>query len=114
MNHRKIELKLDDYTFEVVTSPSQSQPGSVDIKVIDKATNETLKSFTGVNSHLDEEGLVVSSIDDKTIKSNVVVRDSEVVVFDEVRWFLQHDLTIYPSILYSLVVPLSTSQHQNI
>jgi hypothetical protein len=58
--------------------------------------------------------LVVSSIDDKTIKSNVVVRDSEVVVFDEVRWFLQHDLTIYPSILYSLVVPLSTSQHQNI
>lgn len=53
--------------------------------VIDAKTQESIKTFTAVESHLDSEGLMVSSIDNKTIKSNVVLHDEDVVVFDEVR-----------------------------
>jgi 3-methylcrotonyl-CoA carboxylase alpha subunit len=54
------------------------------MEVIDAKTNESIKTFTAVESHLDNEGLMVSSIDNKTLKSNVVLKDEDVVVFDEV------------------------------
>lgn len=55
------------------------------MEVIDAKTLETIKQFTSVESHIDSEGLMVSSIDSKTIKSNVVLHNDDVVVFDEVN-----------------------------
>lgn len=66
-------------------STNSTQSHLVDMEVVDAATNESIKKFTAVDSRLDKDGLMVSSIDSKTLKSNVVLHDQDVVVFDEVK-----------------------------
>ncbi|CAO3624209.1 unnamed protein product [Mucor hiemalis] len=83
INHRKFAVTTNDHPYEVVVSTNPQQNHLVDMDVIDAKTKESIKTFTGVESHLDSEGLMVSSIDNKTIKSNVVLHDEDVVVFDE-------------------------------
>lgn len=85
ISHRKFAVTTNDHPYEVVVSTNPQQSHLVDMDVIDAKTKESIKTFTGVESHLDSEGLMVSSIDNKTIKSNVVLHDEDVVVFDEVR-----------------------------
>lgn len=85
ISHRKFAVTSNDHPYEVVVSTNPQQSHLVDMDVIDAKTKESIKTFTGVESHLDSEGLMVSSIDNKTIKSNVVLHDEDVVVFDEVR-----------------------------
>lgn len=85
INHRKFAVTANDHPYEVIVSTNPLQSHLVDMEVIDAKTLETIKQFTSVESHIDSEGLMVSSIDSKTIKSNVVLHNDDVVVFDEVN-----------------------------
>lgn len=83
INHRKFAVTANDHPYEIIVSTNPKKSHLVDMEVIDATTQESLKTFTEVESHLDQEGLMVSSIDSKMIKSNVVLNDQDVVVFDE-------------------------------
>lgn len=83
VNHREFSILSNDNPYKVIVS--STKPHSVDMEVIDGTTNEPIKSFKEVKSEYNDEGLLVSFIDNKSIKSNVVLHDEEVVVFDEVR-----------------------------
>ncbi|KAI9347527.1 carbamoyl-phosphate synthase L chain, ATP binding domain-containing protein [Pilaira anomala] len=83
INHRKFAVTANDHPYEIIVSTNPKKSHLVDMEVIDATTQESLKSFTEVESHLDHEGLMVSSIDSKMIKSNVVLNGQDVVVFDE-------------------------------
>lgn len=85
INHRRFAVSANDHPYEVVVSTNPQQSHLVDMEVIDASTNQSIKTFTAVESHLGSDGLMVSSIDNKTLKSNVVLKDEDVVVFDEVR-----------------------------
>jgi 3-methylcrotonyl-CoA carboxylase alpha subunit len=67
----------------VIVSTNPKQSHLVDMEVIDASNNTSIKTFTAVESHIDQDGLMVSAIDSKTLKSNVVLHDEDVVVFDE-------------------------------
>lgn len=87
------------------------------MEVVDAATNESIKKFTAVDSRLDKDGLMVSSIDSKTLKSNVVLHDQDVVVFDEVKTQKKNEawnclFVCINLLLFSLVVLHSSCQHQ--
>lgn len=83
VNHRKFAVTANDHPYEVVVSTNPKQSHLVDMEVIDASNNESLKTFTAVESHIDQDGLMVSAIDSKTLKSNVVLHDEDIVVFDE-------------------------------
>ncbi|KAI9251872.1 carbamoyl-phosphate synthase L chain, ATP binding domain-containing protein [Phascolomyces articulosus] len=55
----------------------------VDIKVLEQESGAVLKEYKDVQGHYNEQGELVSSIDSKQIKSNIVVAGDEVTVFDE-------------------------------
>lgn len=85
INHREFAVNANDHPYKVIVSTNSAQSDLVDMEVIDGSTNESIKKFTAVDSHFDKDGLMVSSIDSKTLKSNVVLHDQDVVVFDEVK-----------------------------
>lgn len=85
INHREFSVTSNDHPYKVIVSTNSTQSHLVDMEVVDAATNESIKKFTAVDSRLDKDGLMVSSIDSKTLKSNVVLHDQDVVVFDEVK-----------------------------
>ncbi|ORY97946.1 carbamoyl-phosphate synthase L chain, ATP binding domain-domain-containing protein [Syncephalastrum racemosum] len=66
---------------KVAVTPSQ-QAGSVDITVT-LGQDQAPTTYTNVSSHWTDDGQVVSSIDDKKVKSNVVTKGEKVTVFDE-------------------------------
>ncbi|RCI01976.1 Methylcrotonoyl-CoA carboxylase subunit alpha, mitochondrial, partial [Rhizopus stolonifer] len=82
INHKKYEIISNDHPYQVIVSANPSQPHLVDMEVIDAASNTHIKTFEAVETHK-EDGLVISSIDNKQIKSNVVLNEQDVVVFDE-------------------------------
>lgn len=84
INHREFSVTSNDHPYKVIVSTNNAQSHLVDMEVIDASTDESIKTFTAVDSHLDQDGLMVSSIDSKTLKSNVVLHGQDVVVFDEV------------------------------
>lgn len=92
-------MTSNDHPYKVIVSTNSAQSDLVDMEVVDAATNESIKTFTAVDSHLDKDGLMVSSIDSKTLKSNVVLHDQDIVVFDEVR--PRHMLVCLFLLLYS-------------
>lgn len=80
---QKFTFNVDkENPYSITITPSK-QAGLVDIQVVNDATKETIKSFTDVESHWDEEGQLVSSIDGKKTKSNVVLRGDQLTVFDD-------------------------------
>ncbi|GAA5806025.1 hypothetical protein HPULCUR_011553 [Helicostylum pulchrum] len=83
INHRKFAVTANDHPYEVVVSTNAEKSHLVDMEVIDAVTQETIKTFSAVESRMDSDGLMVSSIDSKTLKSNVVLHNEDVVVFDE-------------------------------
>lgn len=85
INHRKFAVTANDHPYEVVVSTNAEKSHLVDMEVIDAVTQETIKTFSAVESRMDSDGLMVSSIDSKTLKSNVVLHNEDVVVFDEVN-----------------------------
>lgn len=85
INHREFSVTSNDHPYKVIVSTNPTQSHLIDMEVIDASTNESIKTFNAVDSHLDEDGLMISSIDSKTLKSNVVLHDQDVVVFDEVK-----------------------------
>ncbi|KAI8987177.1 carbamoyl-phosphate synthase L chain, ATP binding domain-containing protein [Pilobolus umbonatus] len=82
-NQKKVAVTFNDHPYEVVVSSSQKDSHLLDMAIIDGKNNEVIKNYTNIESYLDEEGLVVSTIDNKSTKSNVVVYEDEVVVFDD-------------------------------
>lgn len=78
-------MNANEHPYQVIVSTNAQKSHLIDMQVVDGTTSETIQTFTGVESHFDEEGSMVSSIDSKTIKSNVVLHDDDIVVFDEVR-----------------------------
>ncbi|KAI8137005.1 carbamoyl-phosphate synthase L chain, ATP binding domain-containing protein [Fennellomyces sp. T-0311] len=65
------------YNVEITADPTSE---AVDIKVLEG--DNVIKTYTKVESRYDEQGELVSSIDSKQVKSNVVVAGDEVTVFD--------------------------------
>lgn len=78
-------MTANDHPYQIIVSTNPQKSHLVDMKVVDVTTSETIQTFTAVESHFDEEGRMISSIDNKTLKSNVVLHDDDIVVFDEVR-----------------------------
>lgn len=114
INHREFSITSNDHPYKVIASTNTAQSHLVDMEVIDASTNESIKTFTAVDSHFDKDGLMVSSIDSKTLKSNVVLHDQDVVVFDEVK-NSRHCLFVYIDTHFfysSLAVLHSSCQHQ--
>ncbi|KAI7901609.1 carbamoyl-phosphate synthase L chain, ATP binding domain-containing protein [Cokeromyces recurvatus] len=84
VHHREFNFTQNDHPYKVVLSTNPLKADLVDMNIIDATTNESIKKFTGVESYIDQEdGLLVSSIDNKKIKCNAVLHNQEVVVFDE-------------------------------
>ncbi|KAG2211198.1 hypothetical protein INT47_006317 [Mucor saturninus] len=83
INHRTFSVNANEHPYQVIVSTNAQKSHLIDMQVVDGTTSETIQTFTGVESHFDEEGSMVSSIDSKTIKSNVVLHDDDIVVFDE-------------------------------
>ncbi|KAG0166111.1 Methylcrotonoyl-CoA carboxylase subunit alpha, mitochondrial [Apophysomyces sp. BC1034] len=82
-HHRKVALDVGDNKYEVQVTSSKQGKGLVDLEVVDKTNNKSVKTFTNVQSHFDEDGQLVSSIDEQTMTRNVVVHDDKVAVFGE-------------------------------
>ncbi|KAI9499591.1 carbamoyl-phosphate synthase L chain, ATP binding domain-containing protein [Zychaea mexicana] len=68
------------YKVEITT---QDKGDAVDIKVVSADDGSVLKTYTDVQAQYNEQGELVSSIDSKQVKSNVVMDGDEVTVFDE-------------------------------
>lgn len=68
---------------KVAVTPAE-KAGSVDIAVT-LGEDQATKTYTNVSSHWDDDGQVISSIDDKKVKSNVVAKGEKITVFDEVH-----------------------------
>ncbi|KAI9472295.1 MAG: carbamoyl-phosphate synthase L chain, ATP binding domain-containing protein [Benjaminiella poitrasii] len=84
IHHREFSFTTNDHPYKVIISANQAGEHLMDMDIIDATTNESIKQFTGVESHVDkEDGLIVSSIDNKKLKSNVVLHNQDVIVFDE-------------------------------
>ncbi|KAI8072988.1 carbamoyl-phosphate synthase L chain, ATP binding domain-containing protein [Gongronella butleri] len=88
LNHKEtstttFELDGSKYDVQLTTSAKASDktPHVVDIQV--KADGNTLQSFDAVDSYIDEDGLLVSTLDGKQTKTNVVSFKDNVVVFDQ-------------------------------
>lgn len=82
INSKTFSFTFNDESYDIVASANAQKPELVDLEV--KKGNESIKKFTAVDSHFDQEGLLVSCIDNKQVKSNVVLHNENVVVFDEV------------------------------
>ncbi|KAI8393499.1 carbamoyl-phosphate synthase L chain, ATP binding domain-containing protein [Radiomyces spectabilis] len=82
VDKRTFQMSAQDKEYKVLVSTNNAS-GKTDFEIVDTSSGESVKKFTDVESHLDEEGLLISNIDNKQIKSNVVVHQDEVVVFDE-------------------------------
>ncbi|ORZ19710.1 carbamoyl-phosphate synthase L chain, ATP binding domain-domain-containing protein [Absidia repens] len=78
-----MESNGESFDVYMTTSPqaNAANPNLVDVEI--KQADNTVKTFEGVNSYLDEDGLLVASLDNKQVKSNVVLHNDDVVVFDE-------------------------------
>ncbi|KAI8971513.1 carbamoyl-phosphate synthase L chain, ATP binding domain-containing protein [Mycotypha africana] len=88
LNHKEytVTTKEDDHPqpYKVVVSTHPENDSLIDMDVMNGETGETLKSYKAVKTYIDQEdGLLVSSLDNKKLKSNVVLHNDEVVVFDE-------------------------------
>ncbi|CEJ01583.1 Putative 3-methylcrotonyl-CoA carboxylase alpha subunit [Rhizopus microsporus] len=81
INSKTFSFTFNDESYDIVASANAQKPELVDLEV--KKGNESIKKFTAVDSHFDQEGLLVSCIDNKQVKSNVVLHNENVVVFDE-------------------------------
>ncbi|ORX45680.1 hypothetical protein DM01DRAFT_1410889 [Hesseltinella vesiculosa] len=77
------ELDGKQYNVQLTTSAkaSDKSPHLVDIQVQHDGT--TLHSFEGVDGYLDSEGLLVSTLDNKQTKTNVVNYKDNVIIFDQ-------------------------------
>ncbi|KAF7725493.1 Methylcrotonoyl-CoA carboxylase subunit alpha, mitochondrial [Apophysomyces ossiformis] len=82
-HHRKVTLDANGKQYEVQVTSNKQGKGAVDLEVFDKANKQLLKTFSNVRSHFDEEGQLVSNIDDQRMKRNIVVYNDEVSVFGE-------------------------------
>jgi len=83
-SHKKVSVTYNDHPYEVIVSSNSKDSHLLDMEVVDGKSKEIIEKYTGIESHLSEDGLVVSTINSKSTKSNVVVYDNEVVVFDDV------------------------------
>ncbi|KAL1934018.1 hypothetical protein VTP01DRAFT_6200 [Rhizomucor pusillus] len=85
IDSQSLDVSANGKKYTIYTSPSSkaAATGVVDIKITDAETKETLKTFANVECHFNEEGELVSSINGEKIKSNVVLRNEHVVVFDK-------------------------------
>ncbi|EIE81871.1 hypothetical protein G6F46_007504 [Rhizopus delemar] len=81
INTKSFTFTSEDHSFEIAVSANATQPHLVDLEV--RKDGESIKKFTAVDSHFDKEGLLISRIDNKKVKSNVVLYKDDVVVFDE-------------------------------
>lgn len=81
----KTTLESNGESYDVYMTTSDNL---VDVEIKKSGSDESIKVFEGVDSYLDDEGLLVSSLDNKQIKSNVVLHNDDVVVFDEVKGIL--------------------------
>ncbi|KAI9244939.1 carbamoyl-phosphate synthase L chain, ATP binding domain-containing protein [Sporodiniella umbellata] len=80
VHSKSFRFDYDKKPYEVIVSTNVDQPKLVDLEV--KKGDEVLKKFVAVDSHFDEEGTLISSIDNQKVKSNVVLHKDDVVVFD--------------------------------
>lgn len=122
IDSQSLDVSANGKKYTIYTSPSSkaAATGVVDIKITDAETKETLKTFANVECHFNEEGELVSSINGEKIKSNVVLRNEHVVVFDKVRRKMVFDLeheqiysNNYDSICYSTVEQNWILRHQS-
>ncbi|CEG76143.1 Putative 3-methylcrotonyl-CoA carboxylase alpha subunit [Rhizopus microsporus] len=81
INSKTFSFTFNDESYDIAVSANAQKPELVDLEV--KKGNESIKKFTAVDSHFDQEGLLVTCIDNKQVKSNVVLHNENVVVFDE-------------------------------
>ncbi|KAI9315168.1 carbamoyl-phosphate synthase L chain, ATP binding domain-containing protein [Dichotomocladium elegans] len=81
---RTIPLNVGDEPYKVVVTPTSNskQPDLVNLEVVNSKDNTTIKTFEDVESHWDANGELVSTLDGKQTKSNVVLRGDHVTVFD--------------------------------
>ncbi|SAM03866.1 hypothetical protein [Absidia glauca] len=77
-----LESNGESYDVYMTTSPKAASSNLVDVEIKKSGSDESIKTFEGVDSYLDDEGLLVSSLDNKQSKSNVVLHNDDVVVFD--------------------------------
>ncbi|CAO3693897.1 unnamed protein product [Rhizopus stolonifer] len=81
VHSKSFRFNYEDQAYEIVVSANANRSHLVDLEV--KKGDESIKKFTAVDSHFDSEGVLVSCINDKNVKSNVVLHKDDVVVFDE-------------------------------
>lgn len=86
INTKSFTFTSENHSFEIAVSANATQPHLVDLEV--RKDGESIKKFTAVDSHFDKEGLLISRIDNKKVKSNVVLYKDDVVVFDGVCYLV--------------------------
>jgi 3-methylcrotonyl-CoA carboxylase alpha subunit len=105
-----LESNGESYDVYMTTSPKAASSNLVDVEIKKSGSDESIKTFEGVDSYLDDEGLLVSSLDNKQSKSNVVLHNDDVVVFDGVSEIKGKEkekayVLTFPPFFYSMVVP---------
>ncbi|KAI8099673.1 carbamoyl-phosphate synthase L chain, ATP binding domain-containing protein [Halteromyces radiatus] len=75
----------ESYDVYMTTSAKadDKSPHLVDVEIKQSGSTDIIKKYEAVDSYLDEEGLVISSLDNKKVKSNVVLHNDDVIIFDE-------------------------------
>ncbi|CAO3618916.1 unnamed protein product [Cunninghamella blakesleeana] len=83
----KTTFESEGKTFDVymTTSPkaTDANPYLLDLEIKESGTDNVIKTYESVQGHIDEDGLLVSTIDDTQFKTNVVLYNDDVIVFDK-------------------------------
>lgn len=87
---RTITLHVNDSEFDVILdSEPHAYPKLSNIRVVDKKTNEEISQIRSDDPSVDEDGMLVATLDGRRYKVNAVVEGDNVDVFAEVSDMLQ-------------------------
>lgn len=83
VDSRTVVLNAHEKKYQVHISSNNNGAAGVDIEVVDAASQQTIERFTNVEGYFEQDGQLVSSIQERKIKSNVVMMGEKVTVFDD-------------------------------
>jgi 3-methylcrotonyl-CoA carboxylase alpha subunit len=102
---RTITLHVNDSEFDVIMdSEPHAYPKLSNIRVVDKKTKEEISQIRSDDPSVDEDGMLVATLDGRRYKVNAVVEGDNVDVFAEVSdVFHLRRVEVFPSLKFVLL-----------
>jgi hypothetical protein len=93
---RTITLHVNDSEFDVILdSEPHAYPKLSNIRIVDKKTNEEISQIRSDDPSVDEDGMLVATLDGRRYKVNAVVEGDNVDVFAEVGDILLRRVEVF-------------------